>query len=124
MFSYYGTFFNLKHILILNPYLYLFFSLGIFIFVCLILIVVTFLSSGETSYSVSRSSYECGFIPFEEYSPILNVQFYLVALSFLLFDLEIALILPWSVAFINMTLIGINTMFFFLFFLILGLVYE
>ena len=69
-------------------------------------------------------SYECGFEPFGDTREIFNVQFYVVAILFMLFDLEIAFIFPWAVYFNFMGLFGLFSMFFFLILLTVGFIFE
>jgi NADH-quinone oxidoreductase subunit A len=66
-----------------------------------------------------RSPYECGFQPFQDARQEFDVRFYLVAILFLIFDLEIAYIFPWSVC-----LEGYWNMMGFLVVLTIGFIYE
>ncbi len=70
------------------------------------------------------SPYECGFEPFEDARIRFDVRFYLIAILFLIFDLEIAFLFPWSVVFLNLGWLAFFAMLFFLFILIIGFVYE
>lgn len=70
------------------------------------------------------SSYECGFDPFILPAAKFDVRFYLVAILFIIFDLELVYILPWCVAANELGLFGLGSMFLFLFILTLGFVYE
>ena len=70
------------------------------------------------------SAYECGFSPFEDSKGEFDVRFYLVAILFLIFDLEISFLFPFAVSFSNVGGLGLYSMYFFLFILTVGFVYE
>ena len=70
------------------------------------------------------SAYECGFEPFEDSRMEFDVRFYLVAILFIIFDLEIAFLFPWAVSLGNIGLLGFCSMMFFLFILTIGFIYE
>lgn len=70
------------------------------------------------------SSYECGFIPFTDARSRFEVQFYIVAILFIIFDLEITLIFPGAVSFFFNGLIGLLIFYFFLSLLTLGFILE
>ena len=70
------------------------------------------------------SSYECGFEAFEDTRMKFDVRYYLVAILFIVFDLEIAFLFPWAVALDRIGLIGIAAMGVFLLMLVVGFIYE
>ena len=70
------------------------------------------------------SQYECGFEPFEDARIPFDVRFYLVAILFIIFDLEIAFLFPWAVVLDKIGLTGLLAMFIFLSLLIVGFWYE
>jgi NADH-quinone oxidoreductase subunit A len=70
------------------------------------------------------SAYECGFEPFEDSRMEFDVRFYLVAILFIIFDLEIAFLFPWAVSLGNIGLLGFCSMMVFLFILTIGFIYE
>ena len=70
------------------------------------------------------SSYECGFEAFEDTRMKFDVRYYLVAILFIVFDLEIAFLFPWAVALDRIGLIGIAAMGVFLLVLVVGFIYE
>jgi NADH:ubiquinone oxidoreductase subunit 3 (subunit A) len=70
------------------------------------------------------SAYECGFQPFEDTRSRFDVKFYLVAILFIIFDLEIAYLFPWSLCLYELSIEGIISMIIFLFVLTIGFVYE
>jgi NADH-quinone oxidoreductase subunit A len=68
--------------------------------------------------------YECGFEAFEDTRMRFDVRYYLVAILFIIFDLEIAFLVPWAVALDRIGVIGIAAMGIFLAVLVVGFVYE
>lgn len=70
------------------------------------------------------SVYECGFHPYGDSRQQFEVRFFLVAILFIIFDLEISFLFPWSVVIEHLETFGYWTMFIFLFILTVGLVYE
>ena len=78
----------------------------------------------KSSYAEKNSTYECGFEPFDETRGKFEVKFYLVAILFIIFDLEIIFLFPWAVAFNEVGLYGFWSMIFFLFVLTVGFLYE
>jgi len=70
------------------------------------------------------SAYECGFEPFEDARGIFDVKFYLVAILFLIFDLEIVFLFPWSVVLFAVSGLSFFAMLFFIVFLSLVYFYE
>ncbi|WP_237399721.1 MULTISPECIES: NADH-quinone oxidoreductase subunit A [Rhodovulum] len=70
------------------------------------------------------SAYECGFNAFDDARMTFDVRFYLVAILFIIFDLEIAFLFPWAVAFGTIGLVGFWSMMVFLAVLTIGFAYE
>ena len=70
------------------------------------------------------SSYECGFEPFEDSRGQFDVRYYLVAILFIIFDLEIAFLFPWAVSLSRIGVRGLAAMGLFLFILLIGFAYE
>jgi NADH-quinone oxidoreductase subunit A len=70
------------------------------------------------------SPYECGFDAFENARMKFDVRYYLVAILFIIFDLEIAFLFPWAVALDDIGMFGLIAMFIFLGLLVLGFIYE
>ncbi|PHS70734.1 MAG: NADH-quinone oxidoreductase subunit A [Methylophaga sp.] len=71
-----------------------------------------------------RSPYECGFEPFEDAHMKFDVRYYLVAILFIIFDLEIAFLFPWAVVLDDIGVFGLLAMFLFLGILVVGFIYE
>ena len=70
------------------------------------------------------SQYECGFDAFDDARMPFDVRFYLVAILFIIFDLETAFLIPWAVALRHIGWIGFDAMLLFLAVLIVGFIYE
>ena len=77
-----------------------FFFLCLFFFICFLLSVILFLFSFFVSNSLPDaekvSAYECGFDPYEDARAAFDIHFYLIAIMFLIFDLETVYFIPWS----------------------------
>ena len=89
----------------------------------LIVALPKFLSSGKYNQDKLKS-YECGFDPFDDARGKFDVRFYLVAILFIIFDLEIAFLIPWAVSLKKIGLYGYLSMMFFLAVLTVGFIYE
>ena len=74
--------------------------------------------------SAKLSPYECGFEAFEDARMKFDVRYYLVAILFILFDLEIAFLFPWAVVLKEIGLFGYVSMMIFLAILVVGFIYE
>ena len=108
----------------LNDYL----SIIIFLVIALILsigfIFVNFIFSPKNPGPEKLSTYECGFEAFNDSRMEFDVRFYLVAILFIIFDLEIAFLFPWAISLGNIGVLGFWSMMFFLFVLTIGFIYE
>ena len=105
-----------------------YFSIILFLIIALILsigfIVINFLFSPKKPDPEKLSAYECGFEPFNDSRMEFDVRFYLVAILFIIFDLEIAFLFPWAITLGNIGLLGFCSMMIFLFILTVGFIYE
>ena len=103
-------------------------SIIIFLFVALSLsvgfIVLNFLFSPKNPDPEKLSAYECGFEAFGDSRMEFDVRFYLVAILFIIFDLEIAFLFPWAVSLGNIGNLGFWSMMIFLGVLTVGFIYE
>lgn len=89
-----------------------------------LLIVLPQIIAPKTNTYEKRSAYECGFEPFGNTKINFDVHFYVVAVLFLIFDLEISYLLPWVLNFHQLTTIGFFTIIFFLLILIAAFFLE
>ena len=87
-------------------------------------IVVNFILSPKHPDPEKLSAYECGFEPFQDSRMEFDVRFYLVAILFIIFDLEIAFLFPWAIVIHEVGLIGLISMAIFLMILVVGFIYE
>ena len=90
----------------------------------IVLLVVGSLLGPQRPNSEKLSPYECGFEAFEDARMKFDVRYYLVAILFILFDLEIAFLFPWAVVLPDIGFFGFVAMMIFLAILIVGFVYE
>tara|TARA_Y100000590_G_scaffold428923_1_gene540887 strand:- start:530 stop:898 length:369 start_codon:yes stop_codon:yes gene_type:complete len=112
----------------LSDFLKDYLSIIIFLFVALGLsvgfIVLNFLFSPKNPDPEKLSAYECGFEAFSDSRMEFDVRFYLVAILFIIFDLEIAFLFPWAISLGNLGSLGFWSMMIFLFILTVGFIYE
>ena len=105
-----------------------YFSIILFLIIAIILsfgfIVVNFIFSPKKPDPEKLSAYECGFEPFDDSRMEFDVRFYLVAILFIIFDLEIAFLFPWAISLGSIGFLGFISMMIFLFILTVGFVYE
>ncbi len=87
-------------------------------------LVLGLLVSPHKPDEVKNSPYECGFEAFEDARMRFDVRYYLVAILFILFDLEIAFLFPWAVVLQEIGLFGFVAMMVFLGVLVIGFIYE
>ena len=86
--------------------------------------VLGFLLGPRRPDQAKNSPYECGFEAFEDSRMKFDVRYYLVAILFIVFDLEIAFLFPWAVALSKIGLYGLLSMGIFLAILVVGFIYE
>ena len=87
-------------------------------------IVINFILSPKKPDPEKLSAYECGFEPFDDSRMEFDVRFYLVAILFIIFDLEIAFLFPWAISLGNIGFLGFVSMMIFLVILTVGFIYE
>ncbi|MBI2716503.1 MAG: NADH-quinone oxidoreductase subunit A [Rhizobiales bacterium] len=88
------------------------------------LLIAPFLVAFKSPDPEKLSAYECGFNAFDDARMKFDVRFYLVAILFIIFDLEVSFLFPWAVAFRQIGLFGFWTMMAFLGVLTVGFIYE
>ena len=93
-------------------------------FLSFLIFFLSFLFSTNYSYSEKLSPYECGFDPFDNARNQFEVKFYLIAILFLIFDLEASFLFPWAFNLGNINSFGFWVMLDFFFELVVGLVYA
>ena len=104
--------------------------LGIFLYflvatlLAIVLLGVSFVFATRKPDPEKVSAYECGFDPFDDARSRFDVQFYLVAILFIIFDLEVTFLFPWALVLNKVGLFGFWSMMVFLLVLTIGFVYE
>jgi len=105
-----------------------YFSIILFLFIALALsigfILANFLAAPSNPDPEKLSAYECGFEAFDDSRMEFDVRFYLVAILFIIFDLEIAFLFPWAITLGNIGALGFWSMIIFLSVLTIGFIYE
>ena len=105
-----------------------YFPIILFLIIALILsfgfIIINFLFSPNKPDPEKLSAYECGFEPFNDSRMEFDIRFYLVAILFIIFDLEIAFLFPWAISLGKIGFLGFISMMIFLFILTVGFIYE
>ena len=98
--------------------------IGLSLVVGLGLLVAPFIVAYKNPDPEKLSAYECGFEAFDDARMKFDVRFYLVSILFIIFDLEVAFLFPWAVAFKEVGLFGFWSMMLFLAVLTIGFIYE
>ena len=107
-----------------TQYLPIVIFLGVALFIGTLLLAVPFGIAVNNPDPEKVSAYECGFNAFDDARMKFDVRFYLVSILFIIFDLEIAFLFPWAVAFKDIGAFGFWSMMLFLAVLTVGFVYE
>jgi NADH-quinone oxidoreductase subunit A len=90
----------------------------------LAMVALSYVLARQNPNSEKLSPYECGFEPFEDARMRFDVRYYLVAILFIIFDLEVAFLFPWAVSLADIGAFGFWSMVVFLAVLTVGFVYE
>jgi NADH-quinone oxidoreductase subunit A len=109
---------------LLQQYLPLVVFIGVALVIVLALLVLPFLVAYQQPDPEKLSAYECGFNAFDDARMKFDVRFYLVAILFIIFDLEVSFLFPWAVAFGRLGAFGFWSMMVFLGVLTVGFIYE
>jgi len=109
---------------LLLEYLPILIFLGIAVGMTIMILMASFVVARQRPDTEKLSAYECGFAPFGDTRGRFDVRFYLVAILFIIFDLEVAFLFPWAVSLGNIGMFGFWSMMFFLAILTIGFVYE
>ena len=100
--------------------LFLIIALGL----SLAFVAINYIAAPSKPDPEKLSAYECGFEPFNDSRMEFDVRFYLVAILFIIFDLEIAFLFPWAISLGNLGALGFWSMMVFLGILTIGFIYE
>ena len=107
-----------------NQYLTLLICISFSIFLGLLIFSLSYFIGIQNPDSEKVSAYECGFEPFEDARNKFDVRFYIVAILFIIFDIEVVYLFPWSISLYCIGFQGFFAMIFFLIILTLGFLYE
>ena len=121
-----NLFINRAILIMLEEYFSVLVFIGFSLGIGLLLVVLGMLLGPRRPDTHKNSPYECGFDAFEDSRMKFDVRYYLVAILFILFDLEIAFLLPWAIALKGGSLgaLGFGSVMVFLAVLVVGFVYE
>ena len=108
----------------LAQYLPIVVFLGLAIGLSLIMVVTSLIAGKHRPYTEKLDTYECGFEAFDDSRDKFDVRFYLVAILFVIFDLEVAFVFPWAVSLGKIGVFGFWSMVAFLGVLTVGFIYE
>ena len=108
----------------LQNYLPILVFIGVGLVVAVVMIALGFILGTRKPDSEKLSPYECGFEAFEDSRMKFDVRFYLVAILFIIFDLEIAFLFPWAIVLDDIGIVGFLSMTVFLGILVIGFIYE
>tara|TARA_B100001996_G_scaffold327868_1_gene274892 strand:- start:42 stop:416 length:375 start_codon:yes stop_codon:yes gene_type:complete len=112
----------------LTDFLKDYFPIILFLIIALVLsiafVLINYLVSPKKPDPEKLSAYECGFEPFNDSRMEFDVRFYLVAILFIIFDLEIAFLFPWAISLGQIGIFGFISMMIFLGILTIGFIYE
>ena len=109
---------------LINDYLPLVIFIGVAGLISGALLIAPFILAYKSPDPEKLSAYECGFNAFDDARMKFDVRFYLVSLLFIVFDLEVAFLFPWAVAFKEVGIFGFWSMMIFLGVLTIGFIYE
>lgn len=109
---------------LLSAYLPIVIFIGLSGVIGLALLVAPFIIAVNNPDPEKVSAYECGFEAFDDARMKFDVRFYLVSILFIIFDLEVAFLFPWAVAFKSVGWFGFWSMMIFLSVLTVGFIYE
>lgn len=109
---------------LLSEYLPIVIFLGLAAVISIALLIVPFVIAPSNPDPEKLSAYECGFDAFDDSRMRFDVKFYLVAILFIIFDLEVAFLFPWAVSLGDVGLFGFWSMMVFLGILTIGFIYE
>lgn len=89
-----------------------------------LILLLSFVFGRQKGDPEKQSAYECGFDPFDDARSRFDIQFYLVAILFIIFDLEVTFLFPWALSLSKIGDFGFWAMMIFLLILTIGFVYE
>ena len=121
--SNFNYFLNINESLFKNEYLTILIYLVIAVLLSIIIAGLSYILAIQNPETEKLSTYECGFEPYEDARHIFDVKFYLVAILFIVFDIETMFLLPWVVSLSQLNVLGFWSMIDFIIELGVGFVY-
>jgi len=109
---------------LLAEYLPILIFLGIAVAIAVFAVLASVIVAQQHPDVEKNSTYECGFDPFDDSRHKFDVRFYLVAILFIIFDLEVAFLFPWAISLGKIGVFGFWSMMIFLGILTIGFIYE
>ncbi len=114
---------NLNNSLFYNEYVVILIFLFIAILLAVIIVFLSYFLAVQNPETEKLSSYECGFEPYEDARHTFDVKFYLVAILFIIFDIETMFLIPWTNVLGQLDIVGFWAMIDFMFELSIGYLY-
>lgn len=115
--------FNTNNILFYSEFVNVLIFFLIAVIVACVIIMASYLLVSQNPDTEKLSTYECGFEPYEDARHVFDVKFYIVAILFIVFDLETMFLLPWCVSISNISVLGYWSMVDFIIELVVGFIY-
>jgi len=109
---------------ILSSYFPILVFVGIAVLIGVAFVFGSLFVAHQKPYAAKVAAYECGFEAFDDARRKFDVRFYLVAILFIIFDVEVAFLFPWAVSLSRIGLLGFFSMLVFLGVLTIGFIYE
>ena len=97
--------------------------LGVSLLIAFVFVLISYLFAKQVGGTENLSTYECGFEPFDDARNTFDIKFYLIAILFIIFDIEVAFLFPWAVAFDYTSSFGFWVVMDFIIELVIGYVY-
>jgi NADH-quinone oxidoreductase subunit A len=117
------TFYHLNDSLFYNEYIVIIIFLFVAIILSVVIILFSYILAVQKPETEKLSTYECGFEPYEDARHTFDVKFYLIAILFIVFDIETMFLIPWISVLAQLDLVGFWSMIDFMFELGIGYVY-
>lgn len=106
-----------------NEYLVFLFFLIVAILLAIVIIGASYFLARQNPDSEKLSAYECGFEPYEDTRHVFDIRFCVIAILFIIFDIEVMFLIPWCISISKLDILGFWSMVDFLIELVVGFVY-
>jgi len=116
-------FFNLNESFFYSEFVSILIFLTIAVILAVIIVTLSYILAVQNPETEKLSVYECGFEPYEDARNIFDVRFYIVAILFIIFDIETMFLLPWSISLSQLNILGFWSMVDFIIELGVGFIY-